>query len=134
MYMVQRSTELSTMDAAIMSPGWTGAGPEGLPMTSSVPGRSSTQATYCVPPKSGPLFSAIPVWISDEVSTPSIPIHVLEASSFTESGTAGTIQFPWTWLNVAVEPASTAPDQLRDRLSAPAVTSWGRRPPTGSNG
>jgi len=42
----------------------------------------------------------VPVWISDVLVTPSMPIHVADASSLPEALTAGTVHCPLTSVNV----------------------------------
>src|SRR5277367_3314708 len=60
--------------------------------------------------------------MSDLLVTPSIPIHVADASSLPEALTVGTLQCASTLLNV--DPVAMYPAQFLDTVVATAPAAW----------
>ncbi len=67
---------------------------------------------------------AVPVWISDRLSTPSIPIHVADCPLTVEDPTLGTLHSAFTLVNF--DPVAMYPDQFRDSAVDTAPTARGR--------
>ncbi len=74
----------------------------------------------------------MPVWISDLSVTPSMPIHVADASSPAEGRTAGTFHRASTPVNV--DPPAMYPDQFVECDVAPVPTAGRSSPGTARSG